>query len=429
MNVDIKSLPNSEKELTIKVSYDVYAKWEKKALEEVGKKVKIKGFRPGHIPESVLRENVDPEIIKMTTLDYVLPQTYADAVQKNDLNVIARPKVDIKSEPQKEGDDFVYVATVAVMPEVKLGDYKKIKVALKPAKVTKESIENTIQMISDRNAEWSDVDRKAKMGDRVEIGFEGFDEKDQPIPNTASKNHPVILGSKTMVPGFEEAIVGLKKDEEKEFKVTFPKDYHADSMKNKKVKFKVKLNRLEEKKDQKIDDAWVEKITGNKQSLGDFKKMIEEDLKKDLEAQNKNAFENEVVEAIIKVTKVEIPNALVEQEIDMMIDEQKQRLKQQKVEWDQFLKHIKKTEEDFRKDHQESATKRVKSRLGMQQVIKDAKLEVTSEDIDKEINKIIEMYPKEQAKDIRAHYEKDDQAMNFLNNKLLSEKLFNLFQK
>ena len=211
MKVEIKNLPKSEVQLTITVPYKIYEKWEKKALEDISKEVNVPGFRPGHMPEEIIRKNVNPDAVKAATLDYVLPQTYTEAVKENKIQVIAQPNVEIKTDIAKEGDDFVYIAKVAVMPEIKMGDYKKIKVKRKEVKVEPKNIQEAITMIMDRFAEWKDVERAAKKDDRAEIEFAGFDEKDNPLPNTTSKNHPVILGSNTMVPGFEDAIIGMKK--------------------------------------------------------------------------------------------------------------------------------------------------------------------------------------------------------------------------
>ncbi|MBN2095906.1 trigger factor [Candidatus Peregrinibacteria bacterium] len=429
MKVDIKKLPKSEVELTITVPYETYQKWEKKALEDIGKNIKISGFRPGNIPEDVIRKNVEPESIKAATFDYVLPQTYAEAVQKNDLHVVAQPKVDIKKTVEKEGDEFVYTATVAVMPEVKMGDYKKIKVARKPAKVEAKSIDDTIQMIMDRYAEWKDVERKAEEGDRAELAFEGFDEKGEAIPNTVSKNHPVILGSKTMVPGFEEAVAGMGKGETREFEVKFPKDYHAKPMQGKKVKFKVTLNRLEAKKEQILDEDMVEKITGKKQSVEEFKKLVEEDLKKEIEYRNSQAHDNAVVSEVIKITKADLPEALIEQELGMMLEEQKRRVQQQGLSWEQYLGHIKKTEDDFKKDHRKGAEERVLARLGIQHIIKDADLKVEEQEVDKKIQEIISQYPEEQQKMARDHFEKDDNARRNIRHNMAADKLIDMLSK
>ena len=429
MKVEVKKLPKSEVELTITVPYDVYKKWEMKALEEISKEVKVPGFRPGNIPENIIRENVREEAIKATTLDYVLPQTYAEAVKSNNINVIAQPKVDIKSDVKKEGDDFVYVATVAIMPEVKVGDYKKIKVQRKEAKVEKESIDKTVEMIMDRYAGWKDVDRKAQKGDRAELNFEGFDEEGKPVPNTSSKNHPVIIGSQALVPGFEDGVIGMAKGETKEFDITFPKNYHAESMKGTTVKFKTTLNRLEEKIEQKLDDAMVEKITGTKQSVDEFKKLVEQDLKAEVEQRNREEHDNAVVNEIIKITEADLPDALIDQEIEVMLQEHKGRVKNQGLEWEQYLNHIKKTEDDFKKERRKDAKDRVVAKLGVQHIIKDADVHATDEEVNAKIEEIASHYPKEQKNKIIEHYKNDKEAYRFLKNNLAADKLIDMLSK
>ena len=429
MKVDIKKLPKSEVQLTITVPYDVYQKWEKKALEDLGKQVKVDGFRSGNIPEDVVRKNVSDDALKGTTLDYLFQQTYAEAVQKNDIQVIARPKVDIKTDIKKEGDDFVYEAIVAVMPEIKVGDYKKIKIAREEAKVEPKKVEETLDMIMSRFAEWKVVERKAKADDRAELDFEGFDEEGKAIPNTASKNHPVVIGSKAMVPGFEDAIIGMSAGEKKEFDVAFPKDYHAKPMQGKKVTFKIIVKQIEEKEEQKMDEEMVEKVTGEKQNVADFKKRVEEDLKTEVEQKIKQEFENKVVTEIIKITKMEVPEALIDQELEGMLGEQKQRVKQQGLEWDKYLEHIKKTEEDFTKEMRGPAEERIKARLGVQHIIKDAKIEVSDKEAEEKAEEMIKKYPEAQQKAAREHFKTDEKAMHYLKHEMSADKLFEMFTK
>ncbi len=429
MKVEIKKLPKSEVELTITVPYDVYQKWEKKALEGMGKEIKIEGFRSGHIPEDIVRQNVTDDDVKGSTLDLLLTQTYTEAVKENNLQVIAQPKVDIKTDIKKEGDDFVYVAIVAVMPEVEVGNYKKIKVAKKPVKVEKKNIDETIQMVMQRFSEWKDIDGKAKKDNRAEVNFEGFDEEGKSIPNTVSKNHPIVLGSNTMVPGFEDAIIGMSKDETKEFEVDFPKDYHSKPMQGKKVKFKITLNRLEEKIEQKLDDVMVEKITGQKKSVDEFTKLVEEDLKAEMERKNQAEHDNAVVAEIIKITKVEVPTALAEQELEGMMQEQKQRVAQQGLEWSKYLEHIKKTEEDFKKDHLKDAEQRVIAKMGVQHIIKDANISASEEDADAKVKELTANYPADQKEKVLEHYKKDGNAYRTLKHNLAADKLINMLTK
>lgn len=429
MKVEIKNLPKSEVELTITVPFETYKKWEKKALEDIGKEIKVEGFRPGNVPEDIVRKKVDAKTIKGATLDYVFPQTYSKAAQEHDLKVIAQPKVEIKKDIEKDGDDFVYTATVAIMPEVKVGNYKKIKVSKKPVKVEQKSIDESIELLMGRFAEWNDVEGEAKLEDRAECDFEGFDEGGAAITSTASKNHPIILGSKTMIPGFEDAILGMKKGETKEFNIDFPKDYHAKNMQGKKVKFKITVNRIEEKKSQTLNDSMVAKITGKSQTVDDFKKMVEKNLQAEIEQKAKAEHENAIVSEIIKITKAELPDAMIEQELDMMMNEQKQRITQQGMQWDKYMEHIKKTEEDFKKDFSKGAEERIYARLGVHHIIQDAKIETDDAEVNTKIEEMIAKYPKEQGQQIRDHYLKDPQAFRGFKYNLSADKLFKMLTK
>lgn len=429
MKATIKKLEKSQVEITITVPYEDYAKGEKKALETLSKEVKVDGFRSGHMSEEVIRENVDEKTIQSVTLENVIPLSYMEVVKEHDVHVIAQPQVDIKSPVKKKGDDFVYVAVVSVMPEVKVGDYKKIKVERPKIKVEKKQADDTIKMIMERFAEWTDVKRKAKKEDRVEINFEGFDEDGVSLENTASKNHPLVIGSNTMVPGFEDAVIGMEIDEEKEFTVTFPKDYHAKIMKGKKVKFKLSLIRLEEKKEQKLDEAMIEKISGQKQSVADFKKRVEEDLLAEMQTRAQREHDNKVVQKIIEITKVDLPESMINEEVEHMKKEQMEKVKQQGMTWEQYLEHIKKTEEDFKKDHIKAAGERLKARFGVNHIIKDSKVSATDEEVEKKLDEMAKNYPKEQQQAFRDHYKKDSQEYAGLKNNMAADKLIGMLSK
>ncbi len=383
MKVTLKKLPQSEVELTITVPYEVYLKCEVKALEALSSEIKVDGFRKGHIPPDVVRERVGEAGVRSAALEFLLPETYSKAVKEEKLEVIAAPKVEIKSPIKKAGDELVYTARVAVMPAVTVGNYKKIKVKRAKPVVTAEQVTDTLTMILERFAQWKDVQREAKTGDRVELNFEAFEpETKAPIPNTASKNHPVVLGSKVMVPGFEEAIPGMAVGSTKEFDLTFPKTYHATELQGKTVQFKVTLNRVEEKIPQALDEAFVEKVTtatagsstGVKQSIDEFKKRVESDLLTEMQDRLNAEHDSKVVSEIIKITQVDLPQALVDEEVAAMKEEQKKQASRQGLSWEQYLQHLKKTDEDFTRDHATPAQERLKARLGVQHIMRDAKI-------------------------------------------------------
>jgi len=427
MKAEIKNLPKSQVELTITVPYADYAKAEKQAIELLGKEIKVDGFREGQVPEDVIREKAGPETIQSATFEQVIPVTYAAAVKEHNVQVISQPKVDIKTPVQKEGDDLVYTATVSIMPEVKIGDYKKIKVKKEAVKVTDKEVNETLEMIVNRFAEWKDVEREAKDGDRVEVDFEGFDSDGKSIANTASKNHPVVLGTKAMVPGFEEALVGVKKDEEKEFTVDFPKEYHAKEMQGKKVTFKAKVGRVEEKLASELTEELIEKATGQKQSVEDFKKRVAEDLEREMKQRVQAEVDNKVVAEIIKITTAELPEALIAEEINMLKEERKQAVTKQGLTWEQYLQHIKKTDEDFANDHQKPAEERLLARLGVNQIIREEKVEVSDEEVEKRVQELVGMYPPEQKDKVLEYYKKDSEAYRGLKNNMSADKLIAMF--
>jgi trigger factor len=427
MSVTVKNLPKSQVELTITVPYEEYQKAEALALEDISKEIKVDGFRSGHIPENVIREKVDPKTIFEVTMQKLIPLSYSKTVQENNIQVIAHPKIEVKKQVEKEGDELVYTAVVSVVPDVKLGDYKKIKVKKKDIQVSEKEIEETIAMLMERFAEWEDVDRASKEGDRVEVDFEGFDESGAVIPNTASKNHPVVLGSKSMIPGFEEQLTGVSKGEEKEFDITFPKKYHAEQMQGKKVKFKAKVHRIEAKKDQTLDEDMVEKITGQKQPVEDFKKRVSEDLEKEMKMREQQQVDNQVVSEIIKVTQAELPEELVQEELKMLKEEQKKRVEQQGLSWEQYLNHIKKTDEDFEQDHRKAAEDRLLARLGVNKIIKEEKVQVTDEEVKKKIEELISQYPENARSQVQEHYKEGSEAFNQLKNNMAADKLISMF--
>lgn len=427
MTSTVKKLPKSQVEITIKVSYEAYKKAEQAALKKISKEIKVDGFRAGHIPEAIVREKVPAVTIEGFTMEELVPTSYTEAVKEHKLFVIAQPKIEVKTPVKNEGDELVYIATVALMPEVDLGDYKKIKVKAKDVKVSKKEVDETIEMLMSRFAEWKDVERAAKNGDRVELDFAGYDEKGVEIPNTASKNHPVVLGSKTMIPGFEDEILGLKVGDEKEFDITFPKEYHAKMMQGKKVTFKVKLGRLEEKKPQVLDEAMVEKISGKKEAVDAFKANIEKDLLAEMKQRAQKDTDNEVVAEIVKMAKAELPETLIQDEINMLKEERQKQVAQQGLTWEQYLAHIKKTEEDFVKDHQKSAEERLLARLAVNKILKQEDIKATDEEVEAKIKEAAERYPEDSRQQVLDYYKPGSEAYRMLKNNLAADKLIKMF--
>jgi trigger factor len=403
MDYTVKKLPKSEVEIKVTVGAADLEKHYKKAYEDISHEVQIKGFRPGHIPQDVLEKHVDKKHIEEHAKELAMQRTYADIVVKENLQVISRPKVTIEKE-----EPFIYVAVVAVMPEVEVKDHKSIKVTKKEPKVTEKDVEEVINDLKKYSTVYKDVDREAKKGDRVEIDFEGFDHEGKSVPNTKSQNHPVVIGENSLIPGFEDQLIGLKKDEKKEFDITFPKDYGKKDFQNKKLKFKVELKRVEEGVPPELNEEFVEKVTGKKQSVEDLKKDIEKNIHAKKTQEAKQESENQYIEELLKKTKVEIPDSLIDEEAHYILHEMEDEIAAKGLEFEKFLAQAKTTEEDLIKKYRPEAEKRIKIRLALQHIIKEEKVEVSEEEITAEFEKIKSFYPEKEHAKIEEDYNKGE---------------------
>ena len=418
MDYEIKKLPKSEIEIKITVPEERMHEFKKKACDEISKDVKVKGFRPGHVPHNVLEQYVDKNLIKAQTQQFAIQQIYTEVAIKENLQVVSRPKVDIDSE-----EPLKFTAKVAVLPEVEIKDYKKIKVKKMDSKVTDKDIEQVVDDMKKYGTTFKDVERAVQKGDRVEVDFEGFDEGGASVENTKSSNHPVIIGEGSLIPGFEEELIGLKKDEKKEFDITFPKDYGKESFQNKKMKFKVQIKKIEEPSIPELDEALIEKMTGKKQTVEEFKKEIEKNIqaKKDLEAKQKQ--ENDYIEKLLERTNVDMPESLIDEESEYILMEMKEDVEHKGIEFGKFLEQSKTTEDDLRKKYRPEGERRIKIRLALQYLITEERVEVTEDDLKAELEKIKANYPPDQEKKIQEEFE-GGKLKAQLKNRLALRKLF-----
>jgi trigger factor len=418
MDYTVKKLPKSEVEITVTITAEDLKKHFEKAAEDISKEVNIKGFRPGHVPKEVLEQHVDKKHIEAHAQELAVQRSYADIVVKENLQVISRPQIKIEKE-----EPFTYIAVVATMPEVEVKDYKSIKIEKKEPKVTEKDIEDVLKDLQKYSTIYKDVDREAKKGDRVEVDFEGFDEAGKSVPNTKSQNHPVVLGENTLIPGFEDNLIGMKKDTKKEFDIVFPKDYGKKDFQNKKLKFKVEVKRVEEPVSPELNEEFVEKVTGKKQPVADLKKDIEKNLHAKKTQEAKQERENLYIEELLKRTKSEVPDSLIHEEAHYILHEMEDEIAAKGLQFDQFLAQAKTTEEELVKKYTPEAEKRIKIRLALQHIIKEEKIEVTEAEMNAEFEKIKTFYPPKEHAKIEADYKKGE-LQGQLKNRLVLRKLF-----
>ncbi|MGE3278267.1 MAG: trigger factor [Candidatus Altimarinota bacterium] len=396
----LSDLEHSRKKLLItEIDAETLKKAEKKVLQDLSSKMKVKGFRPGKVPESMVREQVDPQYFQVSIIEQAMPMAANEILSEAKVRVIGTPQVNYESlDPLKIDIEF------DVLPEAKVGDYKKISVKKEKKTASDKEVQQAIDEVQKRMTDYKEVEREAKMNDRVEVDFEGFTLDGVPLENTASKNHPVVLGSNMLIPGFEEEVVGMKKDEEKEFEITFPKDYHAKHLAGEKVKFKIKLNRVEASHLPQLNEAFIEQVSGKKQSLEEWKKQLLEYIQKEHDRLFKQELEEAYFDELVKITKLEAPKTLVEDEKQAILREIKERILYQGLSYERYLQAMGKTEEQLLESFDKQAEERIKLRMGLQHIADQEGLEVTELDVEEKLNQLLAAYPEDQKQKIKQRY-------------------------
>jgi len=415
---ELKDLDKSHKQLIItELDPALLKKAEKQVLDDLAKTIKVDGFREGKVPENVIRERVEDAYIKIYTLEKAIPLAANEIISAQKLRIVGEPKINFESmEPMKVIIDF------DVFPEIELGDYKKITVKKDKKKASDKEVIAAIEHVQKNMTDYKDVDRAAKMDDRAEIDFDGFTADGVPLDNASSKNHPVILGSNMLIPGFEENVVGMKKDEEKEFEVTFPKDYHAKHLADKKVKFKVKLNKVAEANSPKIDEKFVEKVTGKKLSIDDWKKEVKEQLQKEHDMAHSKEVEEAYYDKLIAVVKAEIPQALIEEEKKAILDEVKQQILYRGLSYEKYLEATGKTEEQLLESYDKQADDRIKLRLALQEISQKEGVTVSDVEIEEKLNSMLNSVPEKDKEKLKQQYQVGSNAYQSLEYQIKMQK-------
>lgn len=379
MHISRTNPTTTETKLTIKAEASELAKAKDLALKKFAPQVKVPGFREGKVPAELVEKNVNPNLLQTEVIEETINKLYASAVRQENLRPVANPEVAIKKfVPFTELEFDVTIPTVG---GIELADYKKIKVPKEPVKIEAKDVDGVIKSLQQRAAERQDVDRAAKDGDQVTIDFKGTDSKGDPVAGADGKDYPLVLGSKAFIPGFEENLVGMKAGDTKDFTITFPKDYGVKALQSKKVTFSVTVSKVSEIKEPVVDDNFAA-------AVGPFKDVagLKEDIKKQLafererEAQTK--FENELLARIAEKTKMDIPQLLIDEQIDRIENEEKQNLMYRGQTWEEHLKEEGVTAEEHREQKREAAEQRVKVGILLSEIAESENITVTPEEIE-----------------------------------------------
>lgn len=376
MKISRQNTANQEVELAIKLTAEETNKYRTEAAKMIAKHIKVKGFRQGHAPEKMVREQIGEPHFHQEVLNIALPDVCNKAIAEEKINLLAQPKVEVKSV-----DPIEFTAVFPLLPEVKLKKLDKLKIKRNPVKVEQEEIDGTIYEFQKYLSTYKDVDRTAEKGDRVEIDFAGYDDGGAALDKTTSKNHPLIIGDNTFVPGFEENLIGLKAGDKKEFTVTFPKDYHRADFQNKKVTFKVEVKRVESVELATIDAEFSKKIIGKELEKDEFIKTITEDIKKQKEAKEDQRQQAELFEELLKHVDITISPILYEEELNYLLHQQKHELEHRGIAWEDFLKMLAEKGRDLRSERMEEAEKRTKVRFIIKELLEKGEIKVSDEDV------------------------------------------------
>lgn len=408
MKASWEKLEKNEGILHIEVDKERVASALDQAFRKVVKKVNVPGFRRGKVPRHIFEARFGVESLYQDALDILLPECYMEAVKQTGIEPIDRPEVDI--EQFEKGKELIFKAKVQVAPEVELGEYKGLEIPEKDFSVTDEDVQAELERMRERHAELIVVeDGEVQNGDTVLIDFEGFLDG-KPFEGGKAENFTLEIGSGRLIPGFEEQLVGMKKDEEKEIEVKFPEDYHNKDLAGKDAVFKIKLHEIKRKRLPELDDEFAMDVS-EFETLEEYKKDIEKNLKEQKEREKEQYLEATALEKAAENASVDIPQIMIDHEVDHMVQDFASQLRLQGMTLDMYFQLTGQDEQALREQMKENAEKRVRQRLVLKAIIEKEQITVSDEELDEELEKMAELYQRTK-EEIRTMLEKNDALEN-----------------
>lgn len=389
--------------LTVEVEQEKVDEALDKAFKKVVRQVNVPGFRKGKVPRPIFEARYGVESLYQDAIDIILPDAYVDAVKETGIEPIDRPEIDI--EEFGKGKPFKFTAKVQVKPDVELGEYKGLEVPEKDFSVKEEDVEAELKRMQELHAELVVVeDGPAEKGDTVVIDYEGI-LNGEPFEGGKAERYSLELGSGTFVPGFEDQLIGMNKGEEKEFEITFPEDYRVDHLKGKPVIFKVKLHEIKRKQLPELDDEFAKDVS-EFETLEEYKQDVEKKLKERKEREREAYIENTVVEKAAAAAKVEIPEVMVDNEVEQMLVEFGNNLRRQGLNLDLYYRFSDKDEKALKEQFRDDARKRVLRSLVLDAIAAKEQMTATEEELNEELQKLSEQF-NQPAEEIRSILERN----------------------
>jgi len=396
MENTIKDLEKSQKEISVKISNEEMQKYVEKATEDIAKNVELDGFRKGKAPKDVVKQKVGEAKIYEEATHMAIERTYLEILKAlPEMIPLGQPRAEItKMAP---GNDFEYKMTISVMPAVKLGDYKKVTGKKEVKKIEEEQIDKELASLQNRRAAYITKDEPAAKDDRAEIDFE-VRVGGVKIEGGESKNHPLIIGENKFIPGFEDRLVGMKKDDIKEFELKFPDDY-KEGLAGKVANFKVTMDLVQKVEKPEINDEFARSF-GQIKDLAELKSNIRKNMEAEEDAHADHELEHELIDQVVKDMEADIPDVLIDSEVTNMVAEFKGNISQAGMDFDEYLKNANATVESIREEWKPLAEKKVKEHLAVREVALRENIKAEENEITEKVDETLKYYPN--AEEIRS---------------------------
>ncbi len=385
MQHTLKKVDQNQIELTVELVRDDLKKYIEITESELGKDLQLDGFRKGKVPKDLLKKNLDAKQVLESALDLAMKDSLAKTIEKEKLDVLNVSKLEIK---ENTIDKLVYKVILTLFPEIKIQDFSRLKVARRDIQVNQKDIDDTLETIKASRSILSDKEGVVENGDRVEIDFE-VRHNGQILEGGISKNHPLIIGGKNFIPGFEDNLSGMKKEEEKTFSLVVPKDYYVKNIADQKLDFTVRVNNIKSVELPKVNEEFVKSL-GNFQNLNQLISSIKDGITEEKKIKEKQRIHLEIINHLVKISSIAIPEVLINQQLDSMISNLDKDLHANGMELGPYLAQMDKTQDDLRKEWHDEAEKQVKTVMVLHKIAKDNNISASHEEVDEALSATVQ---------------------------------------
>ena len=393
MSLQVENLEHNMAKLTITVSAEEVEKALQAAYLKQRSKISLPGFRKGKVPRQMIEKMYGPEVFYDEAANHMISEAYGKAYDECELEIASQPTIDVVQ--LEKGKDFIFTAEVAVKPEVKLGEYKGLKVDKVSTRVMQKEVDEEIEKERERNARTVEVtDRAVQDKDIVTLDFEGFVDG-VAFEGGKGENYPLTIGSGAFIPGFEEQLIGAEIDKETEVKVTFPEEYQAKELAGKEAVFKCTVHEIKAKELPELDDEFASEVSEEAETLEDYKAEVKAKIKESKENEGKEKKENQAVEQAVANAEIDLPAPMVDLQAKQMADDFARRIMQQGMSVEQYFQFTGLNEEKMMEELKPQAEKRIRTRLVLEAIVAAENIEVSDERLDEELQKMADSYQME----------------------------------